>query len=147
MISTRSGKPDINSVVEILKEVGLEESVLDRKAGQLSGGECLRVSIARALIMHPAILICDESTSALDGPTRDGIVELLRRLMNERGLALMFISHAERIIRGVADQVMVLDKGKIVEMGAAADVIGYPTHSVSKRIFAPHASFGQTGHP
>jgi ABC-type glutathione transport system ATPase component len=66
--------------------------------------------------------------------------------MAGRGLALIFISHDELIIRGVADQVMVLDKGKIVEIGAAADVIGYPTHVVSKRIFAPHATFGQAGH-
>ncbi len=145
--STRSGKQESNSLAEILKEVGLEESVLDRQAGQLSGGECLRVSIARALLMQPAILICDESTSSLDGPTRDGIIELLRRLMEERGLALVFISHDERIIRGVADQVMVMDKGKIVETGAAADVIGYPTHSVSKRLFAPYATFGETGRP
>ncbi len=146
-ISTHAGKPDVNSLVEVLKEVGLEESVLDRKAGQLSGGECLRVSIARALLIHPTILICDESTSSLDGPTRDGIVELLRRLMHERGLALIFISHDERIIRGVADQVLVLDKGKIVEMGAAAEVIGYPTHAVSKRIFASYATLGQKGQP
>ena len=62
-------------------------------------------------------------------------------------LALVFISHDERIIRGVADQVMVMDKGKIVETGAAADVIGYPTHSVSKRLFAPYATFGETGRP
>ena len=102
----------------------MEESVLDRQAGQLSGGECLRVSIARALLMQPAILICDESTSSLDGHTRDGIIELLRRLMEER-----------------------MDKGKIVETGAAADVIGYPTHSVSKRLFAPYATFGETGRP
>jgi ABC-type glutathione transport system ATPase component len=145
-IGNGSGKTEGISILQVLKEVGLAASVLDRKAGQLSGGECLRVSIARALLMHPAVLICDESTSALDGPTRDGIIELLRRLMQERGLALIFISHDERIIRGIADQVMVLDQGKIVEMGAAADVIGYPTHSVSKRIFSPHATFGQTGH-
>lgn len=78
---------------------------------------------------------------------RNRIIELLRRLMEERGLALVFISHDERIIRGVADQVMVMDKGKIVETGAAADVIGYPTHSVSKRLFAPYATFGETGRP
>jgi len=147
VISSRSGKPESNSLAEVLKEVGLEESVLDRKAGQLSGGECLRVSIARALLMHPVVLICDESTSSLDEPTRDGIIDLLRRLMEERGLALIFISHDERIIRGVANQVMVMDKGKIVETGAAADVIDYPTHSVSKRLFAPYATFGGKGRP
>ncbi|HSF88202.1 MAG TPA: ATP-binding cassette domain-containing protein [Saprospiraceae bacterium] len=147
LIRTRSGKPGSNSLKEVLREVGLEESVLDRKSGQLSGGECLRVSIARALLMHPSVLICDESTSSLDGPTRDGIIELLLRLMHERGLSLIFISHDEWIIRGIADQVMVLDDGKIVEIGSATDVIGYPTHPVSKRIFAPHATFGHTSHP
>lgn len=135
-----SGEVTCPDLPVILRDVGLEEFVLDRKAGQLSGGECLRVSIARALLMQPEVLICDESTSSLDGHTRDGIVELLLHLMREHGLALILISHDERIIRGVADQVLVLAEGKVVEKGPAAQVINYPTHPVTRKIFSLHAT-------
>jgi ABC-type glutathione transport system ATPase component len=127
-------------LVQALKEVGLPESVLGRRPSRLSGGECLRVSIARALLMQPEILICDESTSALDGPTRDGIIDLLQHLMTDRGLALIFISHDERIIRGLANHVLVLAEGKVVEKGPLDEVTAYPTHPVTKKIFAPNAT-------
>ena len=123
-----------------LQEVDLPESVLDRKASQLSGGECLRVSLARAMLMHPEILICDESTSSLDAQTRDSILQLLLRLQQERSLALIFISHDEWIIRGVAQNILVLADGKVVEQGSAEEVIKYPTHPVSKKIFTFHAT-------
>ena len=128
------------ALADRLSEVGLPESILDRRASQLSGGECLRVSIARALIVKPEVLICDESTSALDGASRDSIIELLVHLMHQRGLAIIFISHDERIIRSLADQVMVLADGKVVEQGPAAQVIRYPTHPVTKRIFTLRAA-------
>jgi ABC-type dipeptide/oligopeptide/nickel transport system ATPase subunit len=123
-----------------LQTVGLPENILPRKAASLSGGECLRVSIARALVMQPEILICDESTSALDGPTRDGIIDLLIYLMKEYGLAVIFISHDERIIRGISNDVLVLSEGKVVEQGLASEVIGRPTHPVTKKIFGSYAT-------
>lgn len=128
-----------------LSEVGLPESILARKAYQLSGGECLRVSIARAMLMQPEVLICDESTSALDGPTRDGIIELLVFLMRQRGLAIIFISHDERIMRLLADQIMVLAEGRVVEQGSAAEVIRFPTHPLTKKIFTLHATLEEKG--
>ena len=128
------------ALADRLSEVGLPESILNRKASQLSGGECLRVSIARAMMMKPEVLICDESTSALDGASRDSIIELLVHLMHQRGVAIIFISHDERIIRSLADQVMVLADGKVVEQGPAAQVIQYPTHPVTKKIFTLHAT-------
>ena len=128
------------ALADCLSEVGLTESILARRAGQLSGGECLRVSIARAMLMKPEVLICDESTSALDGLSRDSIIELLVHLMNHRGLAIIFISHDERIIRSLADRVMVLADGKVVEQGPAHQVIHYPTHPVTKKIFTLHAT-------
>lgn len=127
-------------LADSLSEVGLPESILGRSAGQLSGGECLRVSIARAMMMKPEVLICDESTSALDGLSRDSIIDLLVHLMHHRGLAIIFISHDERIIRSLADQVMVMAEGKVVEQGPATQVIRYPTHPVTKRIFTLHAT-------
>jgi peptide/nickel transport system ATP-binding protein len=132
-------------LAEILGQVELPLSVLDRKPGQLSGGECLRVSLARALLVNPEILICDESTSALDGQTRDGIIELLKRLMRKGGLSMIFISHDEHIIRGMAHQILVMSDGKIVEKGRAAQVIDYPTHPVTKKIFSGHAMIAKNG--
>jgi peptide/nickel transport system ATP-binding protein len=129
----------------LLEEVELPADVLDRTAAQLSGGECLRISIARALIMRPEVLICDESTSSLDGDTRDSILSLLLRLKTARGLSMLFISHDERIIRVIADEILVLAEGKIVEQGTAQDIIRFPTHPVTKKIFTMHATLAQRG--
>jgi len=130
---------------EIMRIVGLGEELLERTSGRLSGGECLRVSIARALLMQPEVLICDESTSSLDARSRDGVVAMLSQLKVERKLALIFISHDEHIIRALADDIMVLAEGKVVEKGEAAQVIRYPTHPVTKKIFTAHATLEQRG--
>lgn len=129
-----------DDMADRLSEVGLPVNILDRTAGQLSGGECLRVSIARAMMVKPEVLICDESTSALDGASRDSIIELLVHLMHHRGLAIIFISHDERIIRSLADQVMVMADGKVVEQGLSSQVINSPTHPLTKKIFSLHAT-------
>jgi ABC-type glutathione transport system ATPase component len=139
-VSKKSNPDDISDLSLRLSEVGLPQDVLERRASQLSGGECLRVSIARAMLMQPEVLICDESTSALDGPTRDGIIKLLGQLMQQRGLALIFISHDEHVIRSLADEVMVMDAGKIVEKGLANQVIRHPSHAVSRKIFNLYAT-------
>lgn len=132
---------------EALSAVGLRDDVLERRSAALSGGECLRVAIARALLLEPDVLICDESTSALDPETRDGILDLLDRLKQARGLALVFITHDETVIGRLADQVLVMAEGKVVEQGAAREVIRYPTHEVSKKIFAAGATFPGLGRP
>ena len=132
-------------VTSVLEKVELPNHILDRIPGQLSGGECLRVSIARALLMQPEVLICDESTSSLDGMTRDGIIDLLIHLKNHENLAIIFISHDDQVIRRIADQVMVMADGKVVENGLAKEVILNPTHPVSRKIFNVEATFGQKG--
>lgn len=134
-----------HSLDELLSQVELPVSVLDRKPGQLSGGECLRVSLARAMLVQPEILICDESTSALDGKTRDSIIDLLKRLMQEKGLSMIFISHDEHIIRRMAHQILVMSDGKIVEKGPALEVVSYPTHPVTRKIFFAPATTGKSG--
>lgn len=121
---------------QCLAEVGLPNSVLTRKSGQLSGGECLRVNIARALIPGPVVLICDESTSALDRNTRDGIVALLEDLMSLRQLAILCITHDELVLKHLSQRVMVMANGKIVEQGRTDEVIRYPTHDITRKIFA-----------
>jgi peptide/nickel transport system ATP-binding protein len=128
------------AIPELLREVNLPETILHRTPGTLSGGECLRVSIARALLTEPEVLICDESTSSLDSQTRDSIIELLRHLVQKRGLALVLISHDEHIIKGLASEVLVMAGGKVVEQGPAEQVIRYPTHHMTRKIFSSHAT-------
>ena len=125
---------------EVLEEVGLSVDLLNRRPDQLSGGECLRVSIARALLVSPKVLICDESTSALDSETRDGIIHLLSGLMRTRDMALMFISHDIEVIRRLSNHIIVMANGQIVEQGEAGSMLNAPTHQVSKRIFSVDAT-------
>lgn len=123
-----------------LREVGLTEDMLDRHASQLSGGECLRISIARALLIKPEVLICDESTASLDKATTEGILQLLDQLREKKGLALVFISHDHMVIRKMAEYIIVLAEGKVIETGRATDIIQRPTHPISKRIFEVRAT-------
>jgi peptide/nickel transport system ATP-binding protein len=125
---------------EVLSEVGLPEQVLDRSESSLSGGECLRACIARALLMQPEILICDESTTSLDEMTKDGIVDLLVSLMKNQHLALILISHDDTIIRRIANDILVFDRGEIVEHGNKDVIINNPKHPVTQKIFAAHAT-------
>lgn len=134
-------------ISKVLKDVGLTDDVQSRKPAQLSGGECLRVSIGRALLMAPEILICDESTSGLDTGTRDGIVDLLSRLKVEKQLSLILISHDESLIQTLSDEVIVMAGGKIVEKGATREITRYPTHEVSRRIFEKVATNPEKGRP
>lgn len=128
-------------VADILREVGLSEDMLQRKPSRLSGGECLRVSIARALLLEPAVLICDESTAGLDPVTRDQILSMLLNLMHSRQLALVMISHDEHIIRAMAGEIVVMADGKVVEKGPADQVVRYPTNPATKKIFTSYATF------
>lgn len=130
-------------VLDVLKEVGLPDHVLNRKAGNLSGGECLRISIARALIMNPDILICDESTSALDEAGRDEIMDLLLSLIQKRNLALILISHDENLIRRMADDIVVFANGSIVEKGTASNLFSKPQHAVTRKIFSTGATLSE----
>jgi ABC-type glutathione transport system ATPase component len=136
----RHGKTTTLSVDEVMLEVQLDKMLLDSKPGTLSGGECLRVSLARALLMETTIMICDESTSALDEGTRDSILHLLKKLMRDRHLALIFISHDSQLMRLVADHIIVMDQGKIVESDTADRVLHSPTHEKTRKIVAANAT-------
>lgn len=134
----RSGvdfKTDISEIESVLKEVGLPVNILTRTASQLSGGECLRVSLARALLIKPDVLVCDEITSSLDSITRDSIISLLFRLQAERSMGLILITHDGYIIKEMADTVMVLSEGIIVETGTAKEVLEAPKHLITQKIF------------
>jgi peptide/nickel transport system ATP-binding protein len=117
-------------LVELKRELG------SRRPGQLSGGQCQRVGIARALALKPEILIADEITSALDVTTQAQILDLLARLQRERKLTLLYISHDLSVVSSFCQRVYVFRSGRIVEHGPAADVLGNPREAYTQQLVA-----------
>jgi peptide/nickel transport system ATP-binding protein len=113
-------------VAEALELAAIDSSFEPRSPGELSGGERQRVAIARALAGRPELLVCDEITSALDVSVQATIIEVLRRLQDEQGLALVFITHDLSLVRSVAQRVAVLQDGRLVETGATDEVLDRP---------------------
>lgn len=112
--------------VELLDAVRLTPSILGLRAGSLSGGERQRVAIARALAADPQVLVCDEITSALDVSIQGSIAELLIGIKNERSLSMLFVTHDLALVRSIADRVLVLQRGRVVEAGLTAQVFDAP---------------------
>lgn len=120
--------------VEMLQKVGLEEKYMDHYPRQLSGGQRQRVCIATALMLEPKLLIADEPISALDVTIQSQIIHLLLKLQKEMGLAILFISHDLRIVYQMCDNVIIMQKGKIVEYGEVDKVYFTPQHSYTKTL-------------
>ena len=121
-------------VFDAIRSVSLPEGLVDRYPDQLSGGERQRVAIARTLVVSPQLLICDEVTSALDVSVQAAVVELLRRLQRERGLAMLFITHNLALVRSIAQEVVVMQSGRIVEAGPVELVLERPREAYTKRL-------------
>jgi peptide/nickel transport system ATP-binding protein len=126
----RLGTPDERRqrVLEVLDQVGLDESFLPRRPHECSGGQLQRLVIARALLLNPRFLVCDEPTSALDASVRAQILNLLADLRQRLGLTLLLISHDLRVVRHLCDRVAVMYLGKIVEVADRADLFDRPAH-------------------
>lgn len=123
-----------SAIAEALERVGLSSAFTTAFPDELSGGERQRVAISRALIVKPQIMICDEITSALDVSVQAAIMELLNGLKGEGSLSMLFVTHDLALVRNIADRVMVLDGGDVVEIGAAPDVLDSPQHSYTKHL-------------
>ena len=123
-------------VDELLALVGLADKSGAYPA-QLSGGQKQRVGIARALVHEPEILLCDEATSALDPETTQSILELLRTINRKLGITIVLITHEMSVIREIADRVLVLEQGRIAELGEVWKVFGNPQHPATRALLAP----------
>ncbi len=131
-------------VRELIGLVGLPASALEALPSQLSGGQRQRVAIARALVLDPQVIVADEPTSALDVSVRAQILNLLTDLKNELGLGMVFISHDIQTVRYLSDEIVVMNKGRIVEHGPAARVFDAPSDPYTRSLLGAAPSLLQS---
>lgn len=129
--------------VELLDSVGLPGDILDRYPHEFSGGQRQRLCIARAIALKPELLICDEAVSALDLTIRAQVLDLLSELKKKLSLSIIFITHDIGVVQHVADRIIVMNKGKIVEQGAASQVLSQPKEEYTKFLMASVPKIGK----
>jgi peptide/nickel transport system ATP-binding protein len=120
------GQQKTDRTVELLEQIELPKSFIDRFPSQLSGGEKQRICIARALAAEPDLIICDEVTSALDQLVAEGILELLQGLQNHLQLSYLFITHDLATVKAIADDIVVMYQGRIIEQGVKQQILTPP---------------------
>jgi microcin C transport system ATP-binding protein len=123
-------------VAKALSDVGLDPAAMDRYPHEFSGGQRQRIAIARAMALNPRFVVLDEPTSALDKTVQVQIVELLRKFQKERGLAYLFISHDLQVVRALANELIVMKNGKVVEAGPAAEIFADPKTDYTRALLA-----------
>ncbi|MCU1450795.1 MAG: peptide transporter ATP-binding protein [Acidimicrobiales bacterium] len=120
----------------LLERVGLDTDVLQRLPHEFSGGQLQRLAIARAIATKPRLVVCDEPVAALDVSVRAQVLNLLRSLQQETGMAMIFISHDLSVVRVVSDRIAVMYKGRIVEMGSTAEIYHNPRHPYTQALLS-----------
>jgi len=131
---TRSRLRD--AAAAMLRAVDLDESALDRYPHEFSGGQRQRIGIARALILRPKFVVCDEPVSALDVSVGAQVVNLLKRLQREFGLTYLFISHSMPVVRYCSDRIAVMRRGEIVELGETEQIVSAPANDYTRSLLA-----------
>jgi peptide/nickel transport system ATP-binding protein len=120
------GSANDRRVVQLLEAIEMDESYIDRYPGELSGGQKQRISVARALAAEPEIIICDEVTSALDQIVQEEILRLLMKLQKDTNVTYLFITHDIATVRAIADEIVVMHRGKVVQQGPKSKVLNPP---------------------
>ena len=121
---------------ELLRQVGLSPDDAERYPHEFSGGQRQRISIARALAGEPDLLICDEPTSALDVSVQAQILNLLRQLQRDLGLSLLFITHNIGVVEYLADDIVVMQRGRVEELGPTVEVLARPRSAYTRELLA-----------
>jgi microcin C transport system ATP-binding protein len=131
-----SGAERERKVIRAIEEVGLDPDRRHAYPHEFSGGQRQRIAIARAMVLEPKFVILDEPTSALDMSVQAQVVDLLRDLQQRHGLAYLFISHDLRVVRALANDVLVMRNGKMVEAGPAAQIFSAPQTDYTRALMA-----------
>ncbi len=140
-------RPDLDAngrradLERLVDQVGLRRDALQRYPHEFSGGQRQRIAIARALAVSPKLIVCDEPTSALDVSVQAQILNLLRQLQRDLGVSYLFITHNIGVVEYVADQVVVMNRGRIEEAGSVRTVLEHPTRDYTRTLLAavaPH---------
>ena len=129
------------AIAAAFSEVGLDPALRNRYPHEFSGGQRQRIAIARAIILKPELVVLDEPTSSLDRRVQKQVVELLRELQRKHGLSYVFISHDLALVRAMADHVLVMRDGRVVEEGSASSIFEGPAQAYTQRLLA--AAFGE----
>ena len=122
--------------VSALTEVQLDPAARNRYPHEFSGGQRQRIAIARAMILHPKLMLLDEPTSSLDRTVQKAVVELLRDLQQRHGLTYLFISHDLAVVRAMADRIIVMKEGRIVEQGPTEELTQHPQTDYTRELMA-----------
>lgn len=132
----KNKKDKKDRVVQLLETVGLSDQMMNRYPHEFSGGQRQRICIARALAVEPDFIVCDESVSALDVSVQAQVLNLLLDLQDKLGLTYIFISHDLAVVKFMSDQVIVMNRGKIVEKNSSNQIYSHPQHPYTKTLLS-----------
>jgi peptide/nickel transport system ATP-binding protein len=131
-----SGAARQRRISELLEMIELGDGFIDRLPSELSGGQKQRICIARALAIEPELIICDEVTSALDQIVAEEILKLLLRLQKELGVSYLYITHDLATVKAIADEIVVMHRGRVVESGSKSQVLSPPHHDYTELLLS-----------